>query len=307
MMAGSYERINYTLRPAKSVERKMIAEALRRLSHFQHLEQYHYVGMGSLYFADFRLFHEALGIQSLTSIERDEEHEERFRFNLPYSCIDLKLGQSNDILPALPEWDDRVIVWLDYDGRLDASVLADVDTVCARARSGSMVIVTCNSQPVQLDTREQELRERVGDKVPVGTTEASLANWGTARVHREILTGQIEATLRDRGDEFGYRQIFNFHYDDGAKMLTAGGVVFRTEDEAIVDACAFDDFDFVEQGQDPFNITAPRLTFREMQHFEAQLPAADLASIDTRGVPPADVDRFRQLYRHFPWFVDASM
>ena len=30
-MAGSYEKINYSIRPAKSIERKMMSEALQRL------------------------------------------------------------------------------------------------------------------------------------------------------------------------------------------------------------------------------------------------------------------------------------
>jgi hypothetical protein len=63
-MAGSYEKINYSLRPAKSIERKMLCDAFRRLSAFGKVENYQYIGFGSTYFSDFSLFHKALGISN---------------------------------------------------------------------------------------------------------------------------------------------------------------------------------------------------------------------------------------------------
>ena len=86
-MPGTYEKINYSLRPAKSIERKMLGNAFRKLSDFGAVESYRYIGFGSTYFSDFILFHKALGIKHMISIERDRENEERFRFNCPFRCI----------------------------------------------------------------------------------------------------------------------------------------------------------------------------------------------------------------------------
>ena len=87
------EIMNYLFRPAKNIERKMLCEALSRLSFILDLKHYQYVGFGSVYFADFTLFHKQLGIQKLISIEGEEEMEERVRFNKPYSCIEIIINE----------------------------------------------------------------------------------------------------------------------------------------------------------------------------------------------------------------------
>src|SRR4051812_32120603 len=114
-MSRSYERINYALRPAKSVERKMMVEAFRRLSEFRLVDTYRYIGFGSTYFADFQLIHKSLNIQAMKSIERDVENRARFEFNKPFRCIEMEFGESNLVLPTLPWADIPTIAWLDYD------------------------------------------------------------------------------------------------------------------------------------------------------------------------------------------------
>ena len=53
----SYLRVQYELRPAKQVERRMIIDALRKLAMagFE-IEDYNYVGFGSIYFVDFSFY-----------------------------------------------------------------------------------------------------------------------------------------------------------------------------------------------------------------------------------------------------------
>src|SRR5947208_3271845 len=98
MTQGSYpRRINYALRPAKSIERKMLTEAFGCLASFGRVSAYRYVGFGSPFFSDFILFHRTLGINNMISIEQDVDHRERFAFNRPFSCIQLEYGSSNEI------------------------------------------------------------------------------------------------------------------------------------------------------------------------------------------------------------------
>ena len=124
-MPGGYEIINYSIRPAKSIERKMLCEAFRRLSEFGSLDSYRYLGFGSTYFSDFALFYRLLGLRNMISIEKDAANSQRFEFNRPFRCIDVKFSHSNDALPTLP-WNERTIGWFDYDDKLDAGLLADV-------------------------------------------------------------------------------------------------------------------------------------------------------------------------------------
>lgn len=82
-MPGSYRIINYALRPAKAIERRMLCAALAGLHRFQRIEDYRYIGFGSIYFSDFQLLHRELGISDMLSIEKDVAAEACFRFNLP--------------------------------------------------------------------------------------------------------------------------------------------------------------------------------------------------------------------------------
>src|SRR5690242_16417832 len=105
-MAGSSARINYSLRPAKHIERRMIAESLRHVAPFAHIEAYRYMGFGGLYFSDFALFHRMLNVRDMVSVEIDTNSKERYEFNKPYDCISLEFGKSSQVLPRL-KWDKR--------------------------------------------------------------------------------------------------------------------------------------------------------------------------------------------------------
>lgn len=77
-MSGSFRRIDYSLRPAKHAERRMMCDVFRRLRPFGRVEDYMYVGFGSVWFSDFSLFHRALGIRDMLSIEKERSAEQRF-------------------------------------------------------------------------------------------------------------------------------------------------------------------------------------------------------------------------------------
>jgi hypothetical protein len=314
-VAASYTRINYSLRPAKNIERKMIVDVLRRLRAFAPLTDYRYVGLGSTYFSDFALFHKALNIQTMISIEQDEENAERFEFNAPFGCVQMRFGHSTSVLPTL-DWQAETIAWLDYDGSLDGGILADVGFVAAEAKPGSVLMITTNAHPVSLTSapgRVEKLRADVGaENVPAEIDKpADLADWKLARACRQIFDNAIAATLRDRNAglpddaQMRYRQLFNFNYQDGAKMLTVGGLLYRADQEDVVEACAFDDFAWVKTDEEPYLIEAPNLTFREMRRLNEQLPRD--ADLEAPGVPDEDVRRYETVYRYFPAFVDAEI
>ena len=51
-----------------------------------------------------------------------------------------------------------------------------------------------------------------------------------------------------------YKQLFNVFYADGVRMTTIGGVIFRADQAQRFAACEFSDFEFVREGDDPFEI-----------------------------------------------------
>lgn len=312
MSDKSYEKINYALRPAKCIERKMLCNVLGKLSCFRSVDSYRYIGFGSTNFSDFALFHKTLGITNMISIERDVENRERFLFNLPYKCISVEFDESNVVLPRL-EWKIPTILWLDYDDRLNANMLTDVKFFCASALPGSLLILTVNAQPDKLgEPRLDQLRQRVGEeKVPLDVNEHSLSGWETAQVYRRIINNEIAETLMQRngtlsvGSRLQYKQLMHFHYADGAKMLTVGGVIYDEGQKGIIAGCHFEALPFVKTEQVPYEIETPNLTYREIHHLDSQLPTQDHQELTT-AVPLRDREVYSRVYRYFPTFAETE-
>lgn len=315
-MPSSFENINYGLRPAKNIERKMLCEAFRRLHVFGNVNSYRYIGFGSTYFTDFILLHKALDITNMISVEREVEKKERFEFNRPYSSIRMEFAESSLVLPSLP-WEVRTIGWLDYDGKLSSSILSDVKYFCASASLGSVIVITVNAHP---DGHEEDrvglLKGRVGaEKTPRDVTHIALRQWGTAAIYRDIIANEIAETLSERnagipsGQKVLYKQLFNFHYRDrpGPYMLTVGGLFYDEGQRHLVGMAGFDDFAFVNADErTPYVIDAPNLTYREIRHLDSQLPAEDLTTLDVKAIPEEDVAKYAEVYRYFPMFIEAE-
>ncbi|MGH9432469.1 MAG: O-methyltransferase [Terriglobia bacterium] len=328
-MAASYRIINYALRPAKAIERRMLCAAFERLHAFQRIQDYRYVGFGSIYFTDFQLLHRQLGITDMLSIEKDVSAEACFRFNRPYKCIRLKFAASSEALSKL-DWKRRTILWLDYDDRLNVSILGDVATVCLRATSGSLLVISVNAQPDAEPSKEDRdlyqeetgepfdladyrlriAKQLIGEKLPPGTSGTDLRGQELGRVFREVINNEIAEQLSIRNavlpaeKRIFYRQLFHFRYRDGAHMLTVGGILYRAADEPAVAACRFDTLPFIQNGADHWSIKAPCLTAKEIRHLNSQLPTRPAVKLHAPGVPAGDIQQYAQVYRYFPTFSE---
>jgi hypothetical protein len=325
----SGRRINYNLRPAKHVERKMLVESFRRLNEFGSIESYRYIGFGSFYFRDFQLLHKNLGIENMISIEREVGNRPRFEFNKPFNCISMQYNESNAVLPTL-DWDIRTILWLDYDGKLTTNVLTDIQFFCSNAFPGSVIIVTVNVAADPYDENaENSALERfqsaVGiDNVPLDIKDKDLKKDSLAIVCRRIVNNQILDTLHKRNgaraanNRFEYKQLFNFHYSDSADMLTVGGLVYDAGQSHNVAKCGFESLHFIRTsleysrsdnlGQlqdDAYQIEIPNLTYKELRYLDSQLPQGIklLRSV----IPETEVRQYAKIYRYFPTFTEAEI
>jgi hypothetical protein len=311
-MAGTYREIDYRIRPAKYTERLMLADALRRLK-FGTVESYQYVGLGSVYFTDFVLFHRALGINKMVSIEKEEHDKPRFLDNLPFSNIEMQWGLTTKTLPFI-DLSLRTIAWFDYDGRLTGTVLDDVRSFVTRATTGSVLIVTVQCQPERFDDKNSRrhmqtlAQELGGDRVDPGLDDRALLGWNAAELFRKIIRNEIDAALeklngvRPDAQKMEFEQIFYFQYKDGAQMLTVGGVLFDRGQRPIFDSCAFRDLDFVRTGEkrdQPFRIEIPKLTPREMKILERQMPLLPDKDPVIGTIPEQDAKQYVRIYRYF--------
>lgn len=330
-MQPSYTEIDYRLRPAKNIERKMMCEAFRRLLAFDDLDCYRYIGLGSLYFADFVLFHRSLGIESMVSIEARVEDKVRFDFNNPFECIKVVMGHSNKVLPSVNVGQQKSIIWLDYDSELTTSVLQDVDCVMMEAQPGSVLVITVDAEskrleePLSFDKDElemewpvdpvEQLRRLVGERnMPHDLEKGELRGVGVRGVYYRILTASMEDALAARNARPGskekvlIRQIFHFSYADGAEMLTLGWMIFAEEQKDRMAKCDFEHVEFCRDGAEPYRIGSPKLTYREMRHLDRQLPAVRVSDLDVPCcIPKEDIGAYMRTYRWFPSFAEADL
>jgi len=332
---SSYEKINYSLRPAKNIERKMLCEAFQKLALIQKVEKYRYVGFGSTYFSDFNLFHRLLGITDLISIEKDKINEDRFDFNKPFSCIDIEYGLSGEVLPGLT-WGKLSIVWVDYDCKINKSILDDINSIIFRLKPGSVFIITVDVKPDiteddasfnptdLIKLRYKNLLERVGStKTPPGIDGVNLTYEKNPEIIYKIIIDQIRDMISKRNGgltnskKINFEQIFHFLYDDGTLMLTLGGIVFGENQRDLIQKMQFEDLYFIRNNKEPFKIEVPMLTFKEISALNALLPKN--INTNTGKIKPSknknmlipkisadDVKKFSKIYRYFPTFAEAN-
>lgn len=145
-MADSGQKINYSLRPQKCVERKIMCELLSTCETAVPIHKYRYIGFGSFYFSDFVLFHNQLNIDQMISIEKSS-NKMRYEFNKPYGCIEMYYGNADVVLSSEINFSDDIkdIIWLDFDDAFQKSMLSDLMTAVRKISSGSFLFTSFNT------------------------------------------------------------------------------------------------------------------------------------------------------------------
>ncbi|MEN3950726.1 O-methyltransferase [Iodidimonas sp. SYSU 1G8] len=319
-MTDSFRRIDYSIRPAKHAERRMLCDIFRKLAAFEPVENYRYVGFGSVWFADFTLFHRALGIRNMLSIEQAVSSKDRFEANKPFNLhIDFRMSTQ-----ALPEmgYERRQFIWLDYDDPLSPEMLHDVAIIATRARSGTVLVVSlqCHrareiaeadrecARDESAATAEERFRTKFGNRIDPNIGREDLVGWSFGTLSRGIVISEIEASLETRrlanpADQVTFTKICDFEYEDGAKMTTLAVVFCSPDEEERLSMCGFDNLEFVEDPNLPVYIPTPKLTPREFRQLESQLPLAEGTELAIGHIPLGEANSFKRLYRYFPNFV----
>lgn len=314
-MAAHWENVHYVQRPAKNIERKMIVEVLGSLGTYTKLDRFQYLGFGSIYFVDFALIHRRLGIRKMTSVEMEDAPaaQARVAFNRPFKFVKLRFGHSNDVLPT-HDWRTPSIVWLDYNARLGDEVFADVATVVGGATPPCVLFLTVNVDHQEATNRFQRFSDAVGaERVPPGyNSDHDLKDWGTAAAVRQVLDDEINRrldvrnALTDPQDQLSYVQLVHFRYQDRARMLTVGGLVFPTGDRARVEAAGVPESPYAAHGEVAYEIVVPNLTIREMLHLDQRLARTGIPNFAAIGLSNDEAEEYRKAYKYFPAFVDVE-
>lgn len=320
-MKDSFRRVDYSIRPAKYAERKMLAEIFRRMAHFEPINRYRYVGFGSVWFSDFLLFHRLLGVKNMLSIEQSTKSKDRFEANKPFN-FDIDFRSSTLVLPEM-DYTQRQFIWLDYDDPISTDMLRDVASIAMRARSGTALAVSvqCHRAPEiivaeeerQRDSNAPSAEERFATRfkdynIDPQITAADLGGWAFGELSRKMLLDSILNTLEIRklanpNDEVLLKQVCNLEYEDGAKMTTIVVVFYSPNESELLESCQFDELDFLEDDGSAVYIPTPKLTVKEFRLLEKQLPLSGGAQLNVGSIPPGEAQCFIKMYRYFPNFV----
>lgn len=305
-LAREPREIDYRIRPAKNVERKMLVEICSRMAAIQEMSAYRYVGMGSIYFVDFSLFHRSFGIDSMISLEGREDLKDRCEWNRPYDCIEVRPMTVEAALAELRS-DVPTIMWLDYEGRLDARTLSQLAEACEVLAPRSILIATVNATPDKDGTRVAGFRKRFGSRdAAIVTAEEHLGKLKLRELNYKYISQAVDGAVNTRAvrDGITHRQLAHFAYKDGAEMLTVAWLLHLDSESDVIDRCGFDNLEFAHDGPGPFDIVVPKLTYRERLELDRLLPDGDIDQAPD-GIAPEDAKAYSLLYRQMPIYVDA--
>jgi hypothetical protein len=312
---SSFNVVNFSLRPNKAIQRSLVFEALRLLQRDLNLENLLYVGMGSIWFADFQQAHKALHIDDMISIEADEIGFKRAKFNQPYKTVRVQSGYTYEVLPSLLS-DSRLstrpwLIWLDYTVSLNESVVGDIRRIVEGAPPNSILLTTFSASGRALGKpahRPARLRALLGSVVPDDLATDACTDerlWDTLLDLTANFMVSVAASAARPG---GFIPAFRLAYRDTTPMATVGGVLPSKGAvpamKAVVSSAAWPAI-----AKEP--ITAPLLTLKEAAVLQAQLPrtkALDREVIQKLGFDLHDdqVRSFERYYRYYPIYAQIA-
>jgi len=304
----SYEKVNYLLRLRKQIERKMIIEMMQKLSKEISINEYHYLGFGSVYFADFILFHKYLHINNMTSLEKDRKKKKRFEFNLPYKFINLEMKSSSEYLRKKINWKSNpLFLWLDYDCFIDFDVIEDLKYIAKNSKPKDILLITVDADcPEKLEDLEQFLkdyRKYIGSDITVKKAKEDFPQVLLRIVDSAINQGK---NLRISTDKIKISQLLNLTYKDTSRMYTYG-CLFERPDSSIVKECDLKKLDFISTGKDVFKIDCPLLTPKEKFHLDSGITKnKECMDIEKKtGLKKSIINKYSIFYKYYPQYFES--
>lgn len=316
----SFEKIDYSIRPAKCVERRLIGQTLSFLASAFPIKEYRYVGFGSLWFVDFVLFHRWLQMETMFSIEQAADSDQmpkRFNFNKPLRCIKVLAGTARKCLPRALKGKQKSVVWLDYDGTLEDALSGDLAVALPVMREGNVILISTNAHTAQLKNKrindesisEVDYLESIApDLVPANASER-VTKKAFPDLAAEILTNALRARTLELGNGLEYVPIWGFAYQDGAPMVTVGGIFLSEAIRAKFETIRiYDRFDFLSQSGKPVHISLPIITLREKLYLDSLMPGnpPPLLSKLKFEMQQESLDAFVRFYNYIPTFGELA-
>lgn len=312
-MSDSGQKINYALRPAKCVERRILCELLSKCKTPIPIHEYRYIGFGSFYFSDFVLFHNQLNIEKMISIEASAKID-RYTYNKPYKCITMLPGTAISMLSGKISFTEETkdIIWLDYDDAFNQDMLADLMITASKVSSGSFVFTSFNrSIHRDPECRVADLKDRFGDFLPV-LDGREINNENSSNLFYKILDGAIQKAISERNiaeeKSLTAHTIFFIKYRDGAPMITIG--YYFADEESWKKLCKskVSEFPWFTTDEVAKTIDVPCFTKAEIREINRLLPGTPSTKIHDLlpYLSLSDIEKYAKIYKYYPNFLDSQ-
>lgn len=325
-LGGSYKKVSYDLRPAKQVERRMLLDSLQILANDGFSVRDHlYVGMGSIYFVDYVLFHKYLGINKMISVECCAQDAKRAQFNRPFdaSVVDLRIDLIGNVISQLPR-DEKVFAWLDYDCWLNSDIVNDISSAAYLLAPGSFLLVTIDAEyPEILDPadgvtpRRAEIPEECHDFYSMVAGSYFNPSWSKQDFSKDKvpitlaslgfrIIGSAEVS---RSDGASLAPLFSFCYADKHSMVSFGGMIAGPAETKILQKSTLQNEFFIrsDPSKPPYPIRVPCLTRKERLYLEGNMPCPQGWKPSEFDLDKEDLEAFCETYRYHPSYVEVLL
>ena len=231
---ASFDTVNYSLRPGKSIQRKIIFDGICALKSKLGLSNMLYVGFGSVWFVDFKMAHELLDINDMISMERKCIGYRRAKFNKPYATVNVRLGESSDLLVELLDdgnfLDRSWVVWLDYDCALNDDLRDDIRLVIKKSPDNTIFLITFDGKADvrrygNPKDRVASLRKLLGDVVPDTLCREQCKGDKLQDTLADLTINFMRSMAAKSMRRGGFVPAFRMIYKDSSPMVTVGGII----------------------------------------------------------------------------------
>lgn len=289
------------------------------------ISKYRYIGLGSIYYYDFILFHKYLNIRDMVSLD-DKEDYNRFEFNKPFDFITFKNMSTTDFL-SKNDLNKKSFIWFDYDSNLirynkesktflnTETIFEDIQIITKKSKELDLFILTINIKIK--DTLFSSLKFKqafIGEYDEYLSKQYKQVEKITFENYPLIIQNIIINIFRDneKYHPVKFEKLFSFVYRDGAPMYTIGGIFSK---DNLQDKLVEEDSFFQTDENKVVDINVPLLTYFEKMKLDKNILKIEknLSSLNKEEIikmlgfemEPSELKSYLDYYRYYPQYYEG--
>jgi hypothetical protein len=322
----SYQNVNYMFRPKKQIERKIFIELLQEMQHALNIDisKYRYIGLGSIYYYDFILFHKYLNVRDMISLD-DKEDSNRFEFNKPFDFITFINMSTTDFL-SKNDLDKESFIWFDYDSSLirykyksfvkTEEIFDDIRLVANKSNGLDLFVLTVNIQIKESLFDSPKFRQAFIDEYDEYLSKQYKQTEKITFENYPLIIQNIIINIfrnNEKGHPVKFKKLFSFVYQDRAPMYTIGGIF--SEDNLSSKLLAKKDNFFEINENKIVDIDVPLLTYYEKMKLDKNILniKKNMSSLNKEKIiemlgfemEPSELRGYVDYYRYYPQYYEG--